>query len=253
MSKQGRTAFTMIELLVVVSIIAVLAAMLMPVITLVRDSALRNNCTSNMRQVFMANDAYRSELEGLYPQVYWDDFSWSTWSTWTFQTTQGRWQHALQQYTESFAVFNCPKVARAYPNMAVLEVAKGGAPRGSAPANGVGSWSTCAMAYNSQCYGRAGSWTWNVASSGPAVILAGKMTDARVQQYITAKVPTGTINRCPVFFDGSWQNDGTNQSTDGAGTFWPHRKYANMVFKDGHLEVRAKKQVLTFDALQMAD
>lgn len=251
MTKMHRTAFTMIELLVVISIVALLAAMLMPTLSLVRDSALRNNCTSNMRQVFMANDSYRSDLEGIYPQVYWDDFSWNTWSSWTYQTTQGRWQHALQQYTESFKVFNCPKVARDYPNMAVLEVAKGSAPRGSAPANGVGSWSTCAMAYNSQCYGRAGSWTWSVGG-GPSI--KAPMTNAKVEQYIRAMVPTGTINRCPVFFDGSWQNDGTNQSNASLEkTYWPHRRYANMVFSDGHMEVRARSQVLTFDALQIAD
>ncbi len=244
MNQGHRTAFTLIELLVVISIIAILAAMLMPVITLVRDSALRNNCMSNMRQVFMANDAYRSELEGIYPQVYWDDPTWNTWSSWIYQTTQGRWQHALQQYTESFKVFNCPKVAQVYPQMAVLEVAKGGAPRGSAPANGIGSWGTCAMAYNSQCYGRAGTWTWSVP---------GPMTTSKVEEYIHKTLPAATINRCPVFFDGSWQNDGASQKDDPAGTFWPHRKYSNMVFSDGHMEVRAKTQVVSFDPVQMAD
>lgn len=242
--KRTINGFTLIELLVVISIIAILASILMPVISLVRDMAMRTSCSSNMRQVYMALDSYRSDAEGLYPQVYWDDPSWNTWCTWTYQTTSGRWQHVLQDFTQSYKVFNCPKVAILYPNIAVLEVAKGGAPRGSAPANGYGSWATCAMAYNSQCFGRTKNWTWSVP---------GPMTTAKVNQYITDQVPTGTINRCPVFFDGTWQNDGSNQLTDVMNTYWPHRTVSNMVFTDGHMETRMKSQVVTYDALQMSE
>ncbi len=64
--------FTLIELLVVVSIIAVLAGMVLPVIGMVRDTAQRVRCGSQLGQLGLAFVAYASDWEGRYPadQVY---------------------------------------------------------------------------------------------------------------------------------------------------------------------------------------
>jgi general secretion pathway protein G len=47
-------AFTLIELLTVIAIIGILAAILIPVVGRVRDSARASQCTSNLRQVALA-------------------------------------------------------------------------------------------------------------------------------------------------------------------------------------------------------
>jgi prepilin-type N-terminal cleavage/methylation domain-containing protein/prepilin-type processing-associated H-X9-DG protein len=60
-----RRAFTLVELLVVISIIAVLAAMLLPAITLVRTQARSTNCLSQLRQLGMASVAFTIDNEGL--------------------------------------------------------------------------------------------------------------------------------------------------------------------------------------------
>ena len=59
-----RSAFTLIELLVVIAIVAVLASMLMPAIGMVRDSARSSQCTSNLRQLGMAESAYSNDNDG---------------------------------------------------------------------------------------------------------------------------------------------------------------------------------------------
>lgn len=54
--------FTLIELLVAIAIIAVLAALLLPTLRLVRDAARGSVCAGNLRQMQMANAAYKSDI-----------------------------------------------------------------------------------------------------------------------------------------------------------------------------------------------
>ena len=58
------------ELLVVIAIILVLIALLLPLITRVRASAMNNVCKSNLRQIGMGIRMYTDDNKGFYPDPY---------------------------------------------------------------------------------------------------------------------------------------------------------------------------------------
>ena len=62
-----RSAFTLVELLVVISIIAILAALLFPAIQMAREAARRAQCISNQRQVALALLNYERTKKHLPP------------------------------------------------------------------------------------------------------------------------------------------------------------------------------------------
>jgi prepilin-type N-terminal cleavage/methylation domain-containing protein len=62
-----KSAFTLVELLVVIGIIALLIAFLMPSLTKARDHATRVACASNLRQTYMAVVMYANDYRGWIP------------------------------------------------------------------------------------------------------------------------------------------------------------------------------------------
>src|SRR5215831_9237737 len=73
---RGEKGFTLIELLVVIAIIAVLAGLLLPVLSRAKESGRATSCFNNVRQLGVACSVYAgdqgrfpSALDWLYPQV----------------------------------------------------------------------------------------------------------------------------------------------------------------------------------------
>lgn len=65
----GRRAFTLVELLVVIGIIALLISILLPSLSRARQAAVRIQCMSNMRQVGLAVQFYANDNRGFYPET----------------------------------------------------------------------------------------------------------------------------------------------------------------------------------------
>jgi prepilin-type N-terminal cleavage/methylation domain-containing protein len=243
-------AFSLIELLVVIAIIAILAGLLLTSIKQVKILADQTTCAGQMRQVTAAWLAFRAENRGQYPMVYQNDPSWSTWSTWVYQPWQGRWQHSLADYTETYKVFNCPVSSRIYPQAAVMENPVPGYMRGTARGGGPGGWATCLTAYNSQCWGRSQSWNWNIGSAPFNYPVQGPLTEGKMDRYLS-KLPGASRDHCPVFMDGLYQNDGNNQKNNNWKVYWPHRgQSANLSYDDGHVRPQTYSDVTSWDPLQ---
>jgi len=60
-------AFTLVELLVVITIIAVLAALLLPALSSARERGRRTSCLNNQRQIYIGTVAFASDHDGLLP------------------------------------------------------------------------------------------------------------------------------------------------------------------------------------------
>jgi prepilin-type N-terminal cleavage/methylation domain-containing protein len=68
MNRQNK-AFTLVELLVVIGIIAVLIGILLPVLGRIRHSAVSVYCMSNLRQIGQAAFIYGGSSKGFFPQA----------------------------------------------------------------------------------------------------------------------------------------------------------------------------------------
>jgi prepilin-type N-terminal cleavage/methylation domain-containing protein len=62
-------AFTLIELLLVVTVISILLSLLLPAVALVRESALQLKCAGNLRQNALAMQAYTEDFRGRLPTI----------------------------------------------------------------------------------------------------------------------------------------------------------------------------------------
>jgi prepilin-type N-terminal cleavage/methylation domain-containing protein len=89
-SKRG--AFTLVELLVVIGIIAVLIGILLPTLQRARDSANRAACLSNLKQMQIALTEYSIRYKGVIPIGYVQglrQFSYMLWSPITYTERGG--------------------------------------------------------------------------------------------------------------------------------------------------------------------
>ncbi|MCG8583365.1 MAG: DUF1559 domain-containing protein [Pirellulales bacterium] len=85
---EKKSAFTLVELLVVMAIIGILVAMLLPALSGVREAARKAKCRNNLKQTTLALHAYH-EARGEYPPA--GDFAGSSlsWSTYVLPYMEG--------------------------------------------------------------------------------------------------------------------------------------------------------------------
>jgi len=226
--------FTLVELLVVVAIIALLAAILFPVFSRARENARRSSCQSNEKQIMTGVMMYTQDYDESYPPEY------------VGYTGLGQicWAQLIYNYINNQDVFLCPSdTSPTKPtNMSTTSV--------------VGYPAAFALSYgNNEMFiykavnvnagvttvqeppsGNGGIFLSKVASPSTTVYLAEGLSDVR-----TAAVRASLPNTWPLL-PGAFSLDpleaipiGSASAAHG-GPFERHLDTTNVAFADGHVK-----------------
>ena len=187
------------ELLVVNSIIAIMAAILMPTIALVRESARKAVCGNNLRQMGMGALSYLQD-----------------WSALPVSQSWGQWRGGAQN-----GVSNYLSVEGTGGGNNARDVMK--CPSDRRPQNNVGNPPTPTFMPYVWCSGSVDTLAWVWTSYTAGAIFSNQ--DSRNLAPATISAGTG------MFWDGF---DSAMMDKDGASGYNVHGKGVNMVFYDGH-------------------
>lgn len=90
--------FTLVEILIVISIMSILCMLLFPAFSRIRERGRRIACASNLRQIGVAYNQYLSDYDNFMP--------------YTPIAPQCSWPDFLLPYTHSTQLFHCPSSAK---------------------------------------------------------------------------------------------------------------------------------------------
>lgn len=105
--------FTLIELLIVVSIIAILAGMLLPALNKAREAAWKISCVNNLKSIGVASQIYTADHNDMVVVSKYNNSDPLTWMTLLCGSKQLNCSDLTAQNTQlPFKVFQCPAASR---------------------------------------------------------------------------------------------------------------------------------------------
>lgn len=124
-ARTARRAFTLIELLIVIAIIALLIGILLPTVSKAREAGRMVICLSNQRQIALSMFTYAADYKVI-PGAYWQgpqNLDWSGKNNANYAANPTRYRHPLQasvlrEYLETVdKILECPTSKRIGNNL----------------------------------------------------------------------------------------------------------------------------------------
>lgn len=249
-----KTAFTLIELLMVIAIIAVLAALLMPTLKTAKDRAKTTQCASNERQIGVGMNTYLGDHNGYVPwgDPQWVDASggnggWGAWGICSWVQTISPYLGYDQSRLSIRPLFQCPSNPWPYPN----------SPTYTRPSGNGQNWS---YALNTSMF--PVNWVGIGSAVAPPPSYTGWCKKIRIPEissparvFFIGEIPWTPDSRNPYNAElgGDWNHAPLNffsfiANPAGVGipfspslpytacASWWHNKGMNCLFVDGHVE-----------------
>lgn len=222
--RRRRSGFTLIELLVAVAVIAILASLLLPALSGARGQAHSAKCSSNLRQIQLANRLYLDDM-GAYPLFFDQRLA---------NVPTRFWSESLQPYSmQSWLdpVYRCP----GYPGSNIVYELIQGAWRlskGSYDMNVDGS------GFGDRSLGVGRIWTSYGGGAPKPVRESEAVATHDLILYGDASIPQGMVySRSHLNFREYQMNTtGLLREKQRAAESRRHRGRFNVAFCDGHVE-----------------
>ena len=209
-----RNAFTLIELLIVIAIIALLAAILFPVFNRARENARRASCQSNLKQIGLGIMQYTQDYDERYPMMY--------------SNTPGgtlavpSWRQTIQPYINSAQVFRCPSNTQ---NTTVDDAARDSYP-----------------AINRSYSGNIRVFSYRQTWSDPAPITLSFIAKPAQKIMVGERKDVTVVNAAFIWPD---YNNSSKEAEVKSISFVGHLSTANYLFCDGHVKAMRPTQTMS--------
>ena len=227
-----RPGFTLIELLVVIAIIAVLAAILFPVLARAREKGRQATCSGHLRQLGMADAMYRSDYDGRCLPMY--------------VTVGGRiwWMVLLQPYIRNMQILDCPSARKRFwctglngCETGVRWRYRGGYGYNYYSAPGEAGWPVGPNWDQGQWL-----WLWEDAVQYPTDLIT--LADSDCVAFGWSLLVSGWDGTPGGWGEAWWRDPNRPMNAERGGvTLQRHNDRSNCLFFDGHVKARKPSQI----------